>query len=264
MNELIHEYTRYDEDARLISQWVTRLEFETTLHILAPYLRTPVNVCELGAATGRYSLMLAAQGHTVTAVELVPAQVQRLREKAAAQALELVIHEGNACQIPFVEDASQDLCLILGPLYHLKTLAERQQVLQEAHRILKPGGSVAVAYISRFFIVGLLAQTYPALLTPEVLQEVHDTGCISCQAVSPLMRLAYYATPAEMETLLREQEIQPVLHVATEGLSKYLASHVNAFSPEQYATWRDYHFKVCAEPSLLGASNHGLILGKKR
>jgi hypothetical protein len=46
-------------------------------------------------------------------------------------------------------DATADLVLLLGPLYHLTERAERIQALREARRVLKPGGRLLAAAISR-------------------------------------------------------------------------------------------------------------------
>src|SRR2546425_749697 len=47
-------------------------------------------------------------------------------------------------------DGSVDAVLLLGPLYHLTDRAERLQALDEARRVVRQGGPVFVAAISRF------------------------------------------------------------------------------------------------------------------
>jgi SAM-dependent methyltransferase len=47
-------------------------------------------------------------------------------------------------------DASVDAVLLLGPLYHLTRRAERVQALREARRVVRPGGPVFGAAISRW------------------------------------------------------------------------------------------------------------------
>ncbi len=43
-----------------------------------------------------------------------------------------------------------DAVLLLGPLYHLPERADRLAALAEARRVLRPGGVVFAAAISRF------------------------------------------------------------------------------------------------------------------
>ncbi len=47
-------------------------------------------------------------------------------------------------------DTSVDVVLLLGPLYHLTERSDRLKALPEAHRILRPGGTLFAAGISRF------------------------------------------------------------------------------------------------------------------
>lgn len=263
MQGLIAEYTDANEDSRLTRQFIAQMEFDTTMDVLKAYLVPKVKVIELGAATGRYSLNFAKMGCDTTAVELVSDQVNILQRKAKEQDLTLSIHEGNACSVPFIESNSHNLCVMLGPLYHLQTQAQRDQAISEAYRILKPNGVLAVAYISRHFVAGMFAQHYPTLVTPEILSTLLETGLVPSPLADSFFNVGYFATPAEMEGLVSEHGFTQLRHVATDGFNRYISSGVNSFTPEQYKTWLRYHLKVCDEPSLLGSSNHGLLLAKK-
>jgi ubiquinone/menaquinone biosynthesis C-methylase UbiE len=263
MEQLIAQYTGANEDSRLTRQYIAQLEYDTTMHKLRPYIQNAEHVCELGAATGRYSLAFAKMGCHVTAVELAPDQVNILKQKATQQSLELTIHEGNACSVPYISDESQQVCVILGPLYHLKTLAERQQALSEAYRMLKPNGLLAVAYISSFFVAGMFAQQCPELITPDVLLQLRQSGTVSDPRADDFFKVGYFATPSEIEHLISEAGFSVNEHIATDGFGRYIAKGVNHFSPEQYRAWRDHHFATCDEPTLLGSSNHGLVIARK-
>ncbi|WP_375753593.1 class I SAM-dependent methyltransferase [Vibrio sp. HN007] len=263
MEELIAQYTGADEDSRLTRQYIAQLEYDTTMHVLGNYLQPGKRVCELGAATGRYSLKFAQMGCDVTAVELAPEQVKILSQKAKDAQLDIKLFQGNACSVPFVADSSQDVCVILGPLYHLQTEEERHQAMQEAKRIVKPGGIVAVAYISRFFVAGMFAQKFPKLIKPEVLSELLETGLVSDSDADSFFRVGYFSSPAEIESLIIQNGFEPIRHLATDGFSRYIANGVNHFTPAQYDTWLQNHLQTCDESSLLGSSNHGLIIATR-
>jgi SAM-dependent methyltransferase len=47
-------------------------------------------------------------------------------------------------------DSSCDAVLLLGPLYHLTSRADRLRALSQARRVVRPGGLVAAAVISRY------------------------------------------------------------------------------------------------------------------
>lgn len=263
MEALIAQYTSANEDSRLTRQYITQMEFDTTMHTLQGLITSGTKVCELGAATGRYSLTFAKQGCEVTAVELVPEQVEILKQNAESQSLTLNVYQGNACDVPFIASESQDLCVVLGPLYHLQSSNEREQAIREAKRILKPGGTLAVAYISRYFVAGMFAQKFPELMTPDVLSELRTQGTVSSPKADSFFNVGYFSTPEEMENLLTDQEMEISHHVATDGIGRYISDGVNQFTPSQYQTWLNYHLATCAEPSVLGSSNHGLVLAIK-
>jgi SAM-dependent methyltransferase len=56
---------------------------------------------------------------------------------------------GDARELPF-RDGVADGVLLLGPLYHLTDPAERRRALREAYRVLRPGGLLFAAAISRY------------------------------------------------------------------------------------------------------------------
>ncbi|WP_274680669.1 class I SAM-dependent methyltransferase [Vibrio aestuarianus] len=261
--EYMEYYAKFDEEKRLLSQNITRIEFDTTLSVLEPYIGPASNLTELGAATGRYSLHYAQQGINVTAVELVPELVEQLNNNAKRQSLSLSVHEANAKDVSFIENDSQDIVLILGPLYHIQSKSDREAVLKEANRVLKPNGIVAIAYISRFFVAGLLAKMSNDLVSPAVLSELNESGLVTSPDVDPFFRTGYFAKPSEIESLVVHTGFSVEKHVATDGYVRFIGQEVNQLSEQQYQAWLKYHLSTCAEPSLLGSSNHGLVIAKK-
>ena len=47
------------------------------------------------------------------------------------------------------------------------------------------------------------------------------------------------------------------------GLTPLLAQKVDKWNEKQFRIWCDYHYSVCREQSVLGASNHVVIIGRK-
>ena len=68
-----------------------QLEHELTLRYLARYLPARGTILEIGAGTGRYTLALARQGHTLTAVDLSAVLLERCRKNLAAAGVEPAI-----------------------------------------------------------------------------------------------------------------------------------------------------------------------------
>jgi len=79
----------------------TRLELSVWAASLRRLLPPPpARVLDVGAGTGFLSLLLAGQGFRVTALDLAPAMLARLSEKAERRGLAVEIVEGNASEPP--------------------------------------------------------------------------------------------------------------------------------------------------------------------
>jgi SAM-dependent methyltransferase len=87
-------------------------------------------------------------------------------DAAGVPAIRTAVGDARKIDLP---DASADAVLLCGPLYHLPDPAERSRALRESARILKPGGVLFAAAISRWAarLDGILTerihQVYPEL-----------------------------------------------------------------------------------------------------
>jgi SAM-dependent methyltransferase len=123
------------------------LEFERTKEILLRQLPTPpATVADVGGGPGRYARWLAGLGYQVRHRDLMPLHVEQLSRDCGP----LIDSQlGNALDLDLA-GASVDAVLLLGPLYHLSRRADRVRALIEAGRVVRPGGPVFAAAISRW------------------------------------------------------------------------------------------------------------------
>src|SRR6476646_7841983 len=157
------------------------LEFTRTSEIVLRRLPTaPAVVADIGGGPGRYALWLASLGYQVEHRDLMPLHVEQLRAEAAGVAgIHTAVGDVRDLDLP---DASVDAVLLLGPLYHLIDRAERVRALRECARIVRPGGAVFAAVISRWAvrIDGTLRERiylkYPAV--PDLMDEIDRTGIL--------------------------------------------------------------------------------------
>ncbi|QIS19140.1 class I SAM-dependent methyltransferase [Nocardia terpenica] len=143
-SELVRHYSIDTEGTRLSRTPHGRLEFLRTQELIRRYLTAPARVLDVGGGTGVHAEWLAADGHPVHVVDLVPGHIE-----AAAMLPGVTAQVGDARRLP-VADRGIDAVLLLGPLYHLTESSDRATALAEAHRVLRPGGVIAAAAISRY------------------------------------------------------------------------------------------------------------------
>jgi SAM-dependent methyltransferase len=156
--------------------------------------------------------------------------------------------------------------VILGPLYHLTERTDRLLAWQEAARVLRPGGVVVAATISRYasmldgFAKGHLA--IPGFLG--VVQGGLSTGVHrNPDGVPGWFTTAYFHHPHEASTEAHEAGLRVELVAAVEGplwmidLDDVLAD--DARTETMLVLLRE----VENEPTLWGASSHLLTVARR-
>ncbi|MBO0823775.1 MAG: class I SAM-dependent methyltransferase [Actinobacteria bacterium] len=170
-------YARGEEADRLAKSGPGQLEFERTREIVLRHLPpAPAVIADIGGGPGRYALWLAGLGYRVVHRDVMPLHVEQLAA-AAGPGVAIESAVGDARSIDLA-DASVDAVLLLGPLYHLERRTERVRVLGEARRIVRPGGPVFGAAISRW------AARYDAILRLRLYEQFPAI----LDAVGPLER----------------------------------------------------------------------------
>ncbi|MFC4014434.1 class I SAM-dependent methyltransferase [Nonomuraea purpurea] len=166
--ELVEHYTNEtSENTRLTRSPHGRLEYQRTQELLRRTLMPPpARILDVGGGAGVHAQWLAADGYDVHLVDPVPAHVD-----AAAVLSGVTAELGDARQLS-IPDQSVDVVLLLGPLYHLTDAADRAQALAEARRVLRPGGLVVAAAISRY--LSLMETGTNGRLTAEMTSAVRN------------------------------------------------------------------------------------------
>jgi SAM-dependent methyltransferase len=194
------------------------LEFERTKELLLRRLPpAPSVVADIGGGPGRYALWLAERGHRVEHRDLMPLHVDQLRAVADPARVHAAVADARDLDL---EDGAVDAVLLLGPIYHLRRRDQRLAALREARRIVRPGGPVFVAAISRWAprLDGeLRARLYRSL--PSIREEtprVERSGWLP--PLFPGSFTAYCHRPGQLRAELRAAGLQVLDLVAVEGL----------------------------------------------
>jgi SAM-dependent methyltransferase len=210
MHDLVAVYDAGDEDARMAAS-SNRVEWLRTLELLERWLpAAPASILDVGGGPGRYAEWLAHRGYSVTLFDPVPKHIDQARARGVSAEL------GDARELP-VADHSVDAVLLLGPLYHLPSPADRAVVIQEAVRCVVPGGVVIAAGMSRW-AKPIVKATLGELDDPavqryliQVLEHGHDP------AGDAFDRVTYSHDPSELQTELETAGLTNVDLLGIEG-----------------------------------------------
>ncbi|MBM2616127.1 methyltransferase domain-containing protein [Actinoplanes sp. LDG1-06] len=254
--EILDYYLRGGERDRL-SAGAGRLEFLRTWDVLVRALpEAPADVLDVGGATGVYAKPLAEAGYRVTVVDPVGEHV------AVAGALPGVSAvRGDARDLP-AEDASADAVLLFGPLYHLQDRSERVAAWREAARVVRPGGLVVAATISRFasmfdgFVKGFYRDPE---FRPVVEQALADGRHSNPGGVPRWFTSAYFHRPEETAGEVADAGLRLSRVVSVEG-PLWMSSSALADFLDEPSLLLEMLRRVEEEPSLLGASSHLLTV----
>ena len=97
-----------------------------------------LEVADIGCNAGTQSFCWAEQGHDVQGVDISENLVNLARERNRERGLSVTFQVASAESLPW-DDASFDVCLLPELLEHVESW---QEVLEEAVRILRPGGTL--------------------------------------------------------------------------------------------------------------------------
>ena len=259
----------YDENVQ--NEWERlgirhRTELAVTLRALGEFLPpAPARVIDIGGGPGRYTFALTESGYRVSLVDLSPGNLAFAREKA----VELNLHPekillANALDLSVFPAESFDAALLMGPLYHLWAYEERLQALREARRLLKPGGVVFAAFISRFapFCDAASKGFAWALEEPDTNEKLLTTGINS--GAEDGFTDAYFAHPDEVIPLGEAAGFETLLRLGCEGVAAGHEAFINSLEGKDFETWADLNYRIGKDPAAIGASDHILYIGRKQ
>jgi SAM-dependent methyltransferase len=268
LSEVTAHYESSNEAERLL-QVTGQLERVRTQEILARYLPRPLAVIlDVGGGAGIYALWLADIGYTVHLIDPTPKHVAQARAASEAQPeYPLASAEiGDARALQWA-DASVDVVLLLGPLYHLPERAERVLVWQEARRVVRNGGLVVAAAISRF--ASVLDGLFSGFLDDPAFVSIAEQDVCSGQHRNPDQHPGYFTTaylhrPEELEREIVDANLHHVATLPVEGVGCLLQNFEEHW---QDAGRRTRLLNVLhwleKEPSLLGVGGHLLAIARK-
>lgn len=257
--ELEKYYGKFDEDHRLKTRHGQVEFFVTMKNILAAAnekalqaqeagAAKALKILDVGAATGAYSVPLSRQGFDVTAVELVKSNLEKLRAKHE----KVKCWQGDARDLSFLDDATFDIVLMLGPLYHLHTEEDKLKALSEASRVAKKGALIFCAYTMNEYAVTQYC------FGQNKIKENIAAGQIdkNFKTISRDGDLYSYVRLEDINALQKKSGLERVKIFSPDGPADYMRRELNAMDQEAFELFKNYALEISERPELLGAGSH--------
>jgi len=207
------------KEAERLFQGLGLIEFARMQQLMArSFPAAPASIADVGGGPGTYASWLATQGYQVHLVDPVPLHIEQARAASARQPSHPIasFRVGDARKLE-LGDSSVDAVLLHGPMYHLTEKSDRLLALEEARRVLRPGGLLLAVAITTYAstIVGLVRGWIWDAAYVDMIKDEITTGQHRCPKNRDLFTRSFFHHPAQLKVELEEAGFQ---HEATLGI----------------------------------------------
>ncbi len=250
---------------RLCSTPIMRIEYMITTHFLNRYLPNIGLILDAGSGPGRYTVDLVRKGYRVVMFDLLHEMLQLGQKKAAETKIreKVMIVEGNIVALPY-KDNTFDAVISLGaPLSHITDTQERTRAVVEIARVVKHGGQVFLTGLAR--LASYRGVVYWLKHHPEFFEQIMTADYRACGIVDGSQVWYNFAT-GELEGLAKCAGLQVIDRVGCEGLANHLPiENLEQIEIDEryWPVWKEILLETCNEPSIIGISNHLLLVACK-
>ncbi len=267
--DIIDHYNRDGYEDTRLQQGKGRLEYLRTKEILGRYIPggSPI-VVDIGGGTGPYAFWLAEKGCEVHLRDLTSRHVEMAREKNMTASAPLASVEVSDARTLSLPDNWADFILLMGPLYHLTERQDRIAALQESSRVLKQGGRVFCAAVSRFASLfdGFCSQLYDDPEYAGIVDQDLRNGQHRNIEGKEYFTTAYFHEPQEFRGEIEAAGLECEKLIGVEGpivLMREVDEWIGRGGPYLDIALK-YMRQIEEEESLLGVSFHFLAVVRRK
>jgi ubiquinone/menaquinone biosynthesis C-methylase UbiE len=197
---------------------------------------------------------------------MTPANLEFARRQIKRAGLQHKVRdvvEGTIVDLSRFDDNTFDGVLCLGgPFSHVVDKRQRTKALNELVRVAKPGAPIAVSVMSRLSLLVVELTLFQSEIEQPLFKRIRDTGDYFGGSG---FTACHFFLPEEFRAVFDEAGVEVVALAGLEGISSSHCTALNriARNEKRWKIWRETHFKMCTHPSVVGLSEHMLIVARK-
>ena len=231
------------------------IEFLTTECYMKKVIPPGSKILDACSGCGVYSFFPASLGHMVTAGDFVGHNVNEIQKRQKETPVLHQVYHGSVTDLSRFDDASFDVVLNMGAYYHITDVEERGKSITECLRVLKPNGLFFLAYLNKFSNIVKYHEIWKDDFT--AVERILERGFADDDS------LFYQSTPEEIEALMMDHHLTVLHNVAADGFKGTITHTLNSMDDILFERYLNYHFQTCEIKSILGYSEHALMICKK-
>jgi SAM-dependent methyltransferase len=255
------------EWARLQADPYHRLEFETTFEFLRRFLPRKGLILDAGGGPGRYTVELAKKGYDVVLLDYTSANLRFAKERIKKEGLSTRVKEiveGSIVDLSmFSNDAFDAVVCLGGPLSHILREGDRRRAISELVRVAKRGSPLFISVMSRLGFLAMELRYFQDEVRLPLFAGVRDDGDYLGERG---FTATHFFLPEELRSSIeRRRDVEVLEMVGLEGIGSVHREEINllAKNKRRWTAWLATHYKTCTHPSVVGVSEHMLLICRK-
>jgi len=260
--------TARGEWRRLQKDPYRKIEFIVTMRFLEKYLPKKGLILDAGGGPGRYTIELARSGYNLVLFDLVPEMLKlaerRIRRAGVLRKVKKIM-QGSIEDLSIFDDEAFDAVLCLGaPLCHLLNVKQREKAAAELVRVAKRGAPVFVSVIGRIGLLRSILVEFPHEM--KYAKHHWKVGDYIPGLQGEGFTAAHWFMPEELHALFEKQGTEILELAGLEGLSSHHRKKTNKLykDKKKWKIWIEILLETCTHPSVVGSSEHFLLVCRKR